>query len=183
MLKISGNSTVKLLLALVALGFIFLTAFDSFANQPASTTLDSKVLTKTVTQTATVTSTVTSSCHSITAAGRVYCGPLFDLISYSIVAHSNSASVKFLAMYTETGIESAQFFDQGATFDLSCRSSGTSGSVFDQGQVVTCSGSGFSPAITASGYNYAMAISAYNPGDTELFLTQSWSASFLTVTP
>ncbi len=183
MVNFTANSTVKLLLALAALGVIFLTAFDSVAMQTSSSSTPSfKIPTKTVTKT--VTTTVTTSCSSITGpAGRVYCGPLFELLSYSIVAHSNRASVKFLIMYTETEINSAQFYDQSTTYNLTCNSSSTKGTVFDQGQVVTCSGSRFSPPITTSDYSYGMAISANNPGDTELFLTQSWSASFLTVTP
>jgi hypothetical protein len=175
-------SVAKLSIALFALTFLFVTAFDSVAMQ--ASTPGSKILTKTVTQTATVTTTLTSSCHSITGpAGRVYCGPLFDLLGYSIVAHSNTASVKLRVLYTETEVSSAQFFDQGTAYNLSCSSSSTEGSVFNGGQVVTCSASGFSPRITTTDYNYAMTINANNPGDTELFLTQTWSASFLTVTP
>jgi len=180
MAKIAAYTIVKLFLALVAFAFIFWTSFDSLALQ--ASTSGSNVPAETVTRT--VTTTVTSSCHSITGpAGRVYCGPLFDLLSYSIDAHSNTASVKVRVMYTETEISSAQFFDQGTTYNLTCSSSSTRGSVFDQGQVVICTGSGFSPPITKSDNDYAMSINANNPGDTELFLTQTWGASFLQVTP
>ena len=179
MAKIRTYSFAKLLLALVALGFIFLTAFGSISIQ--ASTPGTKVLYKTVTET--VTTTETSSCHSITAAGRFYCGALFDLLGYTINARSNTASVKFRVMYTETEISSAQFSDQGTTYNLTCRSASTTGTVFDKGQIVICSASGFSPRITVSGYDYAMSINANNPGDTELFLTQTWAASFLEVTP
>jgi len=171
---------MKVLIALAALGFIILSAFDSTAIQ--ASTPNSKI--KTVTKTETVTSTVTTACRSITGpAGRIYCGPLFELLGYSIVAHTNTASFRFLDMYTETLIDSAQFYDQSSTYSLTCRSSGITGNVFDLGQIVICSGSGFSPAITTSSFDYGMQLSVNNPGDTELFLTQSWSASFLTVTP
>jgi hypothetical protein len=181
MVKTSAYSVAKLSLALAALVFIFLTAFDSVGIQ--ASTPSSKIPIEIITQTETVTTTVTSSCHPITGpAGRTYCGPLFDLLGYTIDAHNNSASVELRVMYTETEINSAQFSDQGTNYNLACRSSSTTGSVFDRGQVVTCSASGFSPPITRSDYNYAMSINANNPGDTELFLTQTWGASYLQVT-
>jgi hypothetical protein len=139
--------------------------------------------TKTLTTTSDITTTSISSCTPITGPpGRVYCGPLFDILSYSIVAHNNSASVTLLILYTETAIDSAKFSNNGVSFDLSC-SSTTPGSTYLEGQVVNCSSSGFTPPITTSIPNVFMSVSAHNPGDTELFLTQSWGASFLTITP
>jgi hypothetical protein len=199
MVKVKVNSTLRLWLAIVGLGLVIWTAFGSLpfqasatgSNVLSSTNTHTKTIyrsttvfpggTKTVTSTKTVTTTVMtlSSCHSITGpAGRVYCGPLFDLLNYRIFAHDNRASVTMLILNSPTEIDSAQFFDQGVTYNLSCRPS-----VADQGQVVTCSSSGFSPPISTTAYDYAMSVSAHNPGDTELFLTQSWSASFLMVTP
>jgi hypothetical protein len=198
MVNVTAHSSLKLSLALVAIGFLIWSAFGSLPIQASTsgpnvlspainntkTVYHSTTIylggTKTVTSTKTVTTTVTtSSCHSITGpVGRVYCGALFDLLGYHIFADDNRAVVTLLILNSPTEIDSAQFLDLGVTYNLSCNSS-----VAEQGQVVICSASGFSPPISTSMFDYGMSVSAHNPGDTELFLTQSWSATFLTVTP
>lgn len=137
----------------------------------------------TVTTTTTEMSTTTETVTNVTAAS----GPLFAIIGIYVYSGNNTVKLVLETLFAPI-IVSATFSGSASngaipTTNL-CDGNGNNqtngGSV---GQILTCTMSGFSPPILPSSGNpiYSIGINAFNPGDTELMISQSYNQSYLTV--
>lgn len=143
--------------------------------------------TQTISGVATVTttemSTTTETITNVTAAS----GPLFAIIGINVYSGNDTVKLVLETLYAPM-IVSATFSGSASngaipTTNL-CNGNGDNqtngGSV---GQIFSCTMSGFSPPILSSSNNpiYSIGINAFNPGDTELMISQSYNQSYLTV--